>query len=162
MGNIARHYIWRDGYAVGKPVDGGGIKDDDIEKRWPGLKYSKCVGLNAKGKRKNVHIEKYADSAELRVWQDPDAVLREATEITLTLFFTGADRQAIYDNFVSYISNGKLHYWDTIRKKEAFMIFVDQSEPKEDVYKGSIPYILVDFKFQNLWGECPTKEVTEF
>lgn len=161
MSNTVRHYIWQDGYAVGKPYDGSGVKDEDIEKRWDGLKYSKCTGLNSKGKRKNIHIEEYADSHVLRVWQDPDTIIREATEITLTLYFTGENRQAMYDNFIKFCSNGKIHYWDTMRKKEAFMVFVDKASPKEDVYKGSIPYILAELKFQNLWGECPTKEISE-
>jgi hypothetical protein len=153
--------MWQDGSADGKPFDGSGVKDTDIEKRWNGLKYSKCDGLNAKGKRKNVHVEKYADSPELRVWQDPDVVLREATDITFTFYFTGDNRQEIFDRFVRFCSNGKIHYWDTMRKKEAFMVFVEQTKPKEDTYKGTVPYILVDFKFQNLWGECPTKEISE-
>lgn len=159
--NIVRHYIWHDGERIGKPIDGSGNKDRDLEKLFPGLKYSKCKGLNDKGKQKNVHIEKYADSDELRVWKDPDGVLREATNITLELYFTGVDRHTVYDSFVGYISTGKIHYWDTERKREAFMVFIDESEPKEDVYKGSIPYILAEFKFQNLWGECPIKEISE-
>lgn len=161
MTNIVRHYIWHDGSKVGKPFDGGGVHDTDLEKMFAGLKYAKCKGLNDKGKQKNVHIEKYADSDELRVWKDPDGVLREATNITLELYFTGVNRHAVYDSFVSYISYGKIHYWDTERKREAFMVFIDKSEPREDVYKGSIPYILAEFKFQNLWGECPNKEISE-
>jgi hypothetical protein len=161
MSDIVKHYMWQDGGAYGKPYDGSGKKDVDIEQRWPGLKYSKCDGLNVKGKRKNVHTEKYADSPELRVWLDPNVILREATDITLTLYFTGDDRQAMFDNFVKFCSNGKIHYWDTMRKKHAYMILVDQARPKEDIYKGSIPYILVDLKFQNLWGECPTREISE-
>lgn len=159
--NIVRHYIWHDGSSAGKPVDGNGIQDVDLETMFPGLKYAKCKGLNDKGKQKNVHIEKYADSEELRVWKDPNMVLREATNITLELYFTGADRHTVYDNFVGYISHYKIHYWDTERKREAFMVFIDGSKPKEDVYKGSVPYILAEFKFQNLWGECPSKEISE-
>ena len=29
-------------------------------------------------------------------------------------------------------------------------------------FVSSIPYLLAEFKFQNLWGECPTKDITEF
>lgn len=149
--------MWKDGETQNSPTG-----TNDLETRFYGLKYSKCDGLNSKGKRKNVHTEKYADSGELRVWQDPNIVLREATDITLTFYFTGDNRQAKYDEFIEYISNGKINYWDTVRKKHAYMIFVDQAKPKEDVYKGSIPYILAELKMQNLWGECPTKEVTDF
>ena len=160
MSNTVKHYIWKSGKPLGKPIDGLGIKDDDIEKRWPGIKYSKCTGLTAKGQRKNIHVEKYSDSNKLRVWQGED-VIREATDITLSLFFTGEYRQATYDDFIDYCNNGEIHYWDTVRKREAIMVLVDKSEPKEDVYKGSIQYIYVDLKFQNLYGECPIKNIEE-
>lgn len=160
MTNIVKHYMWKDGETIGKPINGLGIKDDDIEKRWPGIKYSKCSGMTTKGKRKNIHIEKYSDSNELRIWQGND-VIREATDIVFSFFFTGEYRQSIYDGFINYCSNGKIHYWDTVRKREAIMVLVDKSEPKEDIYKGSIPYIFVELKFQNILGECPIKEIEE-
>ena len=160
MSDIVRHYIWQDGSGAGKPVDGGGVKDTDIEKQWSGLKYAKCDGLFAKGKRKNIHIEKYSDSDEVRVWLDPNVVIREATEIVLSVYFTGENRHSEYDSFLGFISHNKIHYWDTKRKREAFMVLIDQTKPKEDVYKGSEPYIFVEFKFQNLRGECPVKEVS--
>lgn len=140
--------MWKDGEGAYKPTG-----SNDIESRFPGLRYSACTGLNDKGKRTNVHIEKHANSDTLRVWQGTD-VTREATTITFTLYFIGDDRQEVYDNFYKYISNGKIFYWDNVRKKEALLIFTDSLKPKEDIYKGSVPYILADFKFQNLYGEC--------
>lgn len=128
----------------------------DLEACFPGLKYSKCTGLLTKGKRKDVVVESYADSDTLRVWQGSE-VTREATNITFTFYFIGERRQSTYEFFYRYIRTGKISYWDTKRKKEALLIFTDKSDPKEDVYKGSIPYIMVDFKFQNLWGECKDK-----
>ena len=104
MSDIVRHYIWHDGESAGKPFDGSGVKDTDIEKQWSGLKYSKCDGLFAKGKRKNIHIEKYADSDELRVWLDQNEVIREATEIVLSVYFTGKNRHREYDSFLNFIS----------------------------------------------------------
>lgn len=157
MGDVIKHYMWKDidEWAYG-PNSGF-----DIETKYNGLKYSACTGLNDKGKRTNIHIEKSATSETLRVWQG-ETVIREATTITFTLYFIGEDRQKVYDNFCDYISNDKVHYWDTKRKKEAYLVLVDPIKPKEDIYKGSVPYILAEFKFQNLWGECPTKEITEF
>ena len=161
MSNIVKHYIWRDGATVGKPSNGSGARDNDIETQWPGLKYSKCDGLFTKGKRKNIHIEKYADSNDVRVWLDPTVIIREATEIVLSIYFTGENRHSEYESFLGFISYNKIHYWDTERKRESFMVLVDQTKPKEDVYKGSEPYIFVEFKFQNLRGECPVKEISE-
>lgn len=132
-------------------------KDGDdainIEEHFNGLKYSKCTGLLDKGKRKNVYIEEYAGSDTLRVWQG-DEVTREATTITFTFFFVGDNRMHVYENFYNYVKNGKIRYWDTKRNKEAYLVYSDKTTPKEDVYKGSIRYIAVDFKFQNIWGEC--------
>jgi hypothetical protein len=149
--------MWKDGETQNSPTG-----TDDLETRFNGLKYSKCDGLNSKGKRKDVHIEKYADSPELRVWLGLKGPIREATDITFTFFFIGDSRQNAYDSFLAYISNGKIHYWDTVRKKEAVMVLVDPIKPREDVYKGSTPYLLAEFKFQNLFGECQTKDITEF
>jgi hypothetical protein len=106
-----------------------------------------------------VHTESYADSDELRVWQG-DTVAREATTITLDLYFIGSNRQDVYEDFYQYISNGKVYYWDNMRKKQAYMIFKDALKVREDVYKGSTPYIRADFKFQNVWGAC--KDVETF
>lgn len=146
MAEIIKHYMQKDGESA-----------KDLEVDFEGLKYSKCTGLLDKGKRKNVHIENYADSDTLRVWQG-ETVTREATNITFTFFFVGDSRQGTFDMFYNYIKNGRITYWDTKRKKQALLILVDKTEPKEDVYNGSIPYISIDFKFQNLWGEC--KDVT--
>jgi hypothetical protein len=157
MEDVIKHYMWKDADKVlFAPPNGV-----DIEARFSGLRYSSCTGLNDKGKRTNIHIEKSAISETLRVWQG-DEVIREATTIVFTLYFIGADRQNAYDRFCKYVSNGKIHYWDTKRKKEAYLVLVDQIKPKEDTYKGSVPYILAEFKFQNLWGECETKDITDF
>lgn len=158
MSDIVKHFMWKDGESIGKPITGFGPKDVDIEKRWPGIKYSKCNGLTTKGQRKNIHIEEYSDSNELRIWQGDD-VIREATDIVFSFFFTGEYRQVTYDDFIDYCSNGKIHYWDTMRKREAIMVLVDKTEPKEDIYKGSIPYIYIEIKFKNLRGECPIKNI---
>lgn len=150
--------MWKDGESANNSPTG----TNDLETRFYGLKYSKCDGLNSKGKRKDIHIEKYADSPDLRVWQGSSGPIREATDITFTFFFIGDSRQSTYERFVEYIGNGKIHYWDNVRKKEAVMVLTDQVKPKEDVYKGSTPYILAEFKFQNLSGECKTKDIKDF
>lgn len=152
MVDAIKHYMWKEGDTEFSPTG-----EKDLETRFPGLKYSSCAGLNDKGKRTNIHTESYADSDELRVWQG-DTVKREATNITLELYFIGEGRQEAYDEFYEYISNGKVYYWDNARKKQAYMVLNDAPNVKEDVYKGSTPYIRVDFKFQNIWGACKNVE----
>lgn len=138
-----KHYFKKDNDATIK----------DLEKDFIGLKYCKCVGLEARGERKNVYTENYADSDEIRVWQGKD-VTREATEIVFTFYFLGDSRQSIIDSFYEYIKNGIISYWDTKRYKKAYMIFKDKFTISEDMFVGSTPYKKVDVTFQNLWGEC--------
>ena len=64
MRNTVKHYMWKDVEETNNSPTGA----NDLETRFHGLKYSECDGLNSKGKRKDVHIERYADSPELRVW----------------------------------------------------------------------------------------------
>ena len=128
----------------------------DLEVDFLGMKYSRCVGLMNKGKRKNVHTEEYADSDTLRVWQGTE-VTREATTITFTFVFAGDNRQSVYDSFYEYVKNGVISYYDTARMKEARIFLVDALEPSDDIFVGSTPYIKADFKFQNIWGECKNK-----
>lgn len=127
----------------------------NLETHFGRILYSKCEGLDTKGKRKNVYIETYSDSDNLRVWQGED-VTREATQITLTLAFIGdrAEREATFDALYEYIKNGKLYYWDTARNKKAYFIFTEEYKTSEEMFYGSQPYILASFTLQNLWGEC--------
>lgn len=125
----------------------------DLESYFGGMKYSKCEGLEDLGKPKNIYTETYADADTLRV-HIPQSVKREATTITFTFFFFGANRQDIYSRFNEFIKGQKIYYYDTARQKRAYMVLMDKTAPKEDIYKGSHPYISVDYKFQNLWGEC--------
>lgn len=118
-----------------------------------GILYSKCTGLFDKGKRLDVHTETYADSKEMRVWLG-DEIVREPTKITLSLYFVGYFRKDVFNTFMNVVENSKLYYWDTARRKKAYMVLIEAIPVKEEVYKGSTPYMLFEFKFQNLWGEC--------
>lgn len=123
----------------------------DLERDFVGLKYLKCEGLEIKGKPR-IYTESYSTSDTLRVYI-PDTITRDATSITLTLAFTGTNRRDVYDSFYQYIKKGKFKYWDTVRNKEALLVLTNEVSPKEDSLKGSMPFIEVDFKFQNLYGE---------
>ena len=127
----------------------------NLETYFGRILYSKCEGLDTKGKRKNVYTETYSDSDNLRVWQGED-VTREATQITLTLAFIGdrKERGDTFDALYEYIKNGKLYYWDNTRKKKAYFIFTEEYKTSEEMFYGSQPYILASLTLQNLWGEC--------
>jgi hypothetical protein len=124
-----------------------------IEDEFEGLKYKECKGLEDKGKPKNIYTESYADADKLRVYM-PQSVYRESTTITFTFVFIGDDRQSVYETFYKFVSENKIYYFDTKRKKQAYLLLNDAVTVGEDIYKGSTPYILVDFKFTNIWGEC--------
>lgn len=125
----------------------------DLESYFNGMKYSQCIGLEDLGKPKNIYTETYADADSLRV-HIPKEVKRDATYITFTFVFFGENRKSTYDRFNEFIKGQKLYYYDTARYKQSYMVLINKTEPKEDVYKGSIPYMSVDYKFQNIWGHC--------
>lgn len=127
----------------------------NLETHFGRILYSKCEGLDTKGKRKNVYTETYSDSDNLRVWQGEE-VTREATKITLTLAFIGdrSERESAFDALYEYIKNGKFYYFDTARHKKAYLILADEYNPSEEMWYGSQPYIIANIPLQNLWGEC--------
>lgn len=138
------HYIQKEGQEI-----------KNLEKAFGNIKYAKCVGLNTKGKPKNVYTESSAESDELRAWQGEE-IAREATKIILTLYFVGNEktRMEAFDALYNYIKNGKFYYWDTARFKKAYCILADEYKPSDELWYGSTPYIAADITLQCLWGEC--------
>lgn len=115
------------------------------------LRYKQCKGLNTIGKPR-VYTEVYADSDRLRSYI-PETPLFDATEIELTLYFTGENRQASFDAFNEFILGGYRRYSDTARNK-AFDFFVkDKVEISKEQWYGSMPYFEVTYKLQNLNGK---------
>lgn len=136
----------------------------DIEMNYNAV-YSECKGINDVGQPKNTYTESFADSKFLRAYI-PKEVLREATDITLTLYFLGERRQANLARFIKDISGGTrssskdygtpFRYYDMIRKKGFDFVYVEKTDIEEDVWKGSEPYINVSFKLKNIYGEAKT------
>lgn len=135
-------------------VDDNVVKD--LERDFVGLRYQKCVGLNDKGKPKNIYTEEYSDSDTLRVWQGAE-VTRKATDITFSFVFMGDTRHKAFEDFYAYAKIGTIKYWDTARNKEALLVLTNEVKIGDEDWYGSTPYFKVDFKFQNLWGECKDK-----
>ena len=67
-------------------------------------------------------------------------------------------RQKVYDEFFDYVKLGRFYYYDTKRRKEAYISLFEPVKPSEDKYLGSTPYIKADFKFKNLKGCCEYKD----
>lgn len=134
------------GTAVTQPVY-------DLELHWRGLLYQKCEGLNDKGKKTSAYTEEYADSDNLRHWES-ETLAREASEIMLTLFFVGNNKQALYDSFYDYIKQGHFYYVDDQRNKLAYVTLMDAIKLSEEKFVGGTTYYKAEIKFQNLWGEC--------
>ena len=138
----------------GDIIEGSSEKsiEEDFNVEGGFVRYKECKGLNTIGSAV-VYTESYADSERLRV-HVPSNLVHKPTTVTLTLYFIGENRHNVYEEFYKYVSNGKILYHDTKRKKYAYLILIEATSPKEDNYKGSLDYTVVDFKFQNLWGEC--------
>ena len=124
----------------------------DLEVDFIGLKYSKLMGIDKYGKIKNIYIESYPESSELRVWI-PEIITRDNPEIELTLYFVGVNRRLVYHQFVQYISGSKLYYWDNCRNRKVAILLTEPVEPSDDKLYGSTPYITASFKFTNLDGQ---------
>lgn len=124
----------------------------DLEVDFIGLKYSKLMGIDKYGKIKNIYIESYPESSELRVWI-PEIITRDNPEIELTLYFVGVNRRSVYHQFVQYISGSKLYYWDNCRNRKVAILLTEPVEPSDDKLYGSTPYITASFKFINLDGQ---------
>jgi hypothetical protein len=134
----------------GEPMIGAPIIN--LEEDFEGLLYSKAKGLNDKGKIKNTYSEKYADSDRVRVYF-PDEPKRESTTVTFTFFFTGENRYAVFDEFVKYVSGGFRAFWDTKRKKRLVFYATDEMKVTNEMWYGSTPYLSLDLKVQNIFGE---------
>lgn len=135
----------------------------DLESHWPSIRYKQCKGLNDKGKKTSVYTESYADSDELRVYEDA-TLAREATTIELTLYFMGANKQSEFDSFYSYVKQGTFKYADTVRRKLATIKLIDSVKLEEEKFtQGDTSYYKAKFTFQNLKGECTdaTSFITE-
>lgn len=145
-------------YMQKQPINGVEQEVKDLETDFYGLKYVKCVGLDLKGKPKNKYTETYSDANEVRYWEG-NPITFEATNITFTFYFIGEDRRKVFDEFYSYVSSGKITYYDTARKKEVLLVLLDEAKPSDDIFIGSTPYIQADFKFLNLWGIAKDKTI---
>lgn len=119
------------------------------------LRYKECKGLNAIGKPR-VYTETYADSDRLRSYV-PSNLIHDATEVDLTLYFTGVNRQEAFDAFNAFILGGYRKYWDTARNKEFDFYVKDKIDVSDEKWYGSMPYFEATYKLQNLNGK--TKDV---
>lgn len=140
-----KFYIQRDSTSL-EPEEPVSIEDS-----FPGCKYLKFEGISLRGKPKNITIEEYPEAEEPRVYI-PDKIVYETSELTLTLYFSGDDYRATYDNFTDFISGRKLTYWDTCRNRKVRLLFNNAPKITNDIVKGGKHYMEVDFKFTNLKG----------
>lgn len=142
----------------------------DIEMNYNAV-YSECKGIEDIGKAKNIYTEDYADSSFLRAYI-PKQIAREATDVTLTLYFFGEHRQANLARFIKDITGGDTdtlvknygtpyRYYDTIRMKGFDFIYMENTTVEEDVWKGNLPYIKVSFKLKNIYGEASTDRIID-
>lgn len=120
---------------------------------FPGMYILEAKGLADYGKPKNIVTESYADGEGLRAWL-PTSVAREATDVSLKLFFCddgGVNRYKQYDDFIEYMADNVVWYWDSVRRRKARLLLLEKSSPTEN-FHGSIEYIEVEVKFKNIDG----------
>lgn len=143
-------------------------KEIDIEGNFQGLVYKQCSGLEAYGKPRP-YEETYAESDEAYVHIAENAP-RDQTNVTLTLYFFDAAKHKVYadsiksiddvyHSFMDYLSNGKIIYRDTARKRKVKIYLSDSTDPKIDSLYGKI-YKEVEFKFKNVYGRSFSFDAT--
>lgn len=127
----------------------------DLETDFEGLKYSSLSGIETLGAAKNIYEETYSDASKVRVYM-PEQVEREATEITLTLYFIGKNRFKTYRDFNDYISGKFLKYWDTARNRGFMFYSKNEIKVSEGIWYGSNPYLKCEYALQNVNGSTFT------
>jgi len=132
-------------------IDGGSLTN--TRTLWSGMYLLDSKNIDAYGKPKNIITENYAEANGLKV-SLPTTLKREATDVTLKLMFIDTDdgdRYAQYESFMSYISNKKFYWFDTVRFRRVRLLCLEKTEPTES-FKGNIPYLTLDLKVKNING----------
>lgn len=125
----------------------------DLEKDFEGLRYLKCTGLDSIGKPLNLYTERYHESEEERVYMPDEAdITREPIDVVLSLLFVGEERANTMLRFNNFIKGGFRKYWDTARNKSIVFYIDDAITVKEEMSKGSNPYIQIDYKLRCIKG----------
>lgn len=124
----------------------------DLELDFDGLRYAKCEGLNSIGEHR-VYVEEYADDSRKRVYMS-NTPTHKSTEVKLTLYFIGDNRQASFDSFNEYITDGFHTYWDTARNKKIVFYLSKPVSPSDDKVVGNTPYIEVTYTLSNVYGKA--------
>lgn len=123
----------------------------DLEADFSGMRYAKCEGIDYYGKPR-VYTEQYADSDTLRTYV-PNKVTRDATKVTFTFYFTGANRHQTYYDFLEYVTSGYHMYYDTARNRKFTFIVADEIKPASEQWHGGTPYLELRMTVQNLNGK---------
>lgn len=137
------------------------MKDDGVSSAvntldlFPGMYVLEATGLADYGKAKNITTESYAEGEGL-VSHIPESIAREATDVTLKLCFFDAGqygRYRQYDDFVAYMENARVFYWDSVRMRRVLLVLTEKSSPKEN-FHGQVEYIEAEVKFKNVLGKA--------
>ena len=127
----------------------------NTKSRWGGMFVLEAKGLADYGKAKDIVTESYAEGDGLRVYIPSSNIIhREATDVSIKMFFiddNGFGRYEQYDDLVDYVKSNIVHYWDSVRKRKARLLFVEKSSPEES-FKGKLPYIEATIKFKDIDG----------
>lgn len=125
------------------------IEDDGV------TRYQYCKGLENMGKVRNAYLEEYPERDGARSFHPSDTddfkVRRETTAVELSLVLIGPSRRDSFHRWQERFHASRVLYWDTARHRLAFLMLQEAIEVEEDVIKDQ-GYIIVHFKFTNLWG----------
>lgn len=133
------------------------LMPENIEEKFPGLRYLKADGIYNVGKSKNIYTENYAESEVLRYYLPPDGVeyTNEATTITMIFVVIGteATRLSTILAFTEYIRKGIHMYWDSVRERLFRFVVKDEIKVSDEKWHGTQPYIELTVPLQNIDGK---------
>lgn len=132
----------------GTPLKNAPVRD--LEGDFEGLRYCEAKGLNTIGKQR-VYKETFVESESTNVYI-PETPSYEPTTVNLVLYFLGEERYDTYNQFNDYIRKGFHAYWDSARERKFIFYIEDDISIDDEMWYGSMPYLKVTYKLQNIKG----------
>lgn len=130
----------------------------DVTTLFDGVNVLAVEGLDAKGKALNVYCEQWqSGGVDFMITADNGQIVREMVDIKV-VFIVGQryanatiDVQAVYDNFVNYMTNADVWVQSAYVNKQVHCVALEKVEPKTiKLHRNGNSYILGEITLHTL------------
>ena len=130
----------------------------DVTNLFQGVNILAVEGLDAKGKALNVYCEQWqSGGVDFMITADNGQIVREMVDIKV-VFIVGEkyanaaiDTQAVYDNFVNYMTNTDVWVQSAYVNKQVHCVALEKVEPKTiKLHRNGNSYILGEISLHTL------------